>query len=908
MYTIKFAITTLDIISLSDYFVITFPTGTSINNFASATLGGTVGFNQASSTYYNQILTLYMQGTGTLQPGQIFITISNFVAPFCTLTTSNFQFQVMSNNYPKMIAYQTIQATTGNLNGTASMGSSTVNALTSYTFSITLSDSITSGGYIKMTFPSILTIVNSTTCAIISGTYMASIPFCYYNPIDNSITLTNLNTSNNNIPAQTFTMSVSGVTNPPSTTTTAGFTVTTFYNSSSSAQVDSGTIPGVTATPGTIDYTKIAVLSSSLVTSDTTVTYYLSFVVQNHIPIGGFIIIYFPITIVFDLAVANSNCQIMVNSSAATTTPCLATLGATYVFNFTNPFPSSAATTSTNITLAILNAGTNPPTTQPISPFSIETYYSDGSSIANVYNASSYNKINTPSNLSSFQISKASNKNGDSTSFTVALTQTATLEAGAVIRVTFPSTLLPSSLTSTCSITYQGISTTVPCGITGNTFKIYSIASSIAGGTSFSITFTNIRNALSASPINGFSATTKTATDLYYYSSGSSLNSISNTIPSQFTSLSYLYTPQQLNSSMSLQLTFQLSQYSLMPGYLQISIDSYFTVTSLSCISFIDFAGNCSSISTNTIKVTGNFNDSVMGLTVTGFSSPNSVPSTTTYSVLNTFDSSGYKIDESSNNISFSIACTLPCMTCSSSNSSSCLSCYSNTQVTASIYYYSPTNYCYTLCPATTYNNNVTLICSPCDSNCYTCSGVYTFCTKCKVNSTYPYLSITNTSQTCVTLCGSGMYADLTLDPATCVSCKSPCATCTAVTTCQSCLSGFYFYNSTCTSSCYPNITIANNATHNCDPCSSICLTCDGAINICTACNTPLVFYNGSCQSSCPSGGSLAPDKGICTPCSSSCLTCSLSITNCTTCNTSSAYPYFVNYTCISTCPAYFYN
>ena len=427
-YKIKFDITTLSIISFTDYFVITFPAGTSINNFATAELSGTVGFNSATSTYYNQVLTLYMQGTGTLQPGQIFITITNFVAPPSTLTTGNFQFQIMSNNYPKMVSYQTIKATTGPVTGSATMAATTVNVATSYTFSVKLSNAITSAGYLKMTFPSILKLANSTTCAIITGTFMASIPFCNYNAIDNSITLTSLNTSTSNIPAQTFTMVVSGITNPPSTTTTAGFVITTYYNSSSSAEVDSGTIAGVTATPATIDHTKIEVLSSSLVTSDSSVTYYLSFVVQNAIPIGGFVIVYFPTSILFDLAVANSNCQIMVNSSAAASSPCSGTLGASsYAFNFSNPFPSTAAGANTNLTLVILNAATNPPTTQPIAPFSIETFYSDGSSIANVYNVATYSKITTPSNFTLNQVSKVSNQNAAFTSFILTLTQIATL-------------------------------------------------------------------------------------------------------------------------------------------------------------------------------------------------------------------------------------------------------------------------------------------------------------------------------------------------------------------------------------------------------------------------------------------------------------------------------------------------
>jgi hypothetical protein len=89
-YTIKFEITTLDIISTNDYFVINFPTGTTINSFATAALGGTTGFNSATSTYFNQVLTLYMISAGTLSPQTIFITITNFIAPPSTLTTGNF--------------------------------------------------------------------------------------------------------------------------------------------------------------------------------------------------------------------------------------------------------------------------------------------------------------------------------------------------------------------------------------------------------------------------------------------------------------------------------------------------------------------------------------------------------------------------------------------------------------------------------------------------------------------------------------------------------------------------------------------------------------------------------------------------------------------------------------------------
>ena len=183
MYTLKFGLSTLDIISLSDYFVITFPAGTSINNFATATLGGTIGFNSFSSTYYDQVLTLYMLGSGTLAAGQIYITISNFVAPPSILTTNNFVLQIMSNNFPKMVSYQSIQASTGSITGSVSISSPTVNIITSYTFTIKISNSLTSAGRLKIIFPSIIGVSINSTCGVITGNFMNTIPSCTYNSL-----------------------------------------------------------------------------------------------------------------------------------------------------------------------------------------------------------------------------------------------------------------------------------------------------------------------------------------------------------------------------------------------------------------------------------------------------------------------------------------------------------------------------------------------------------------------------------------------------------------------------------------------------------------------------------------------------------------------------------------------------
>lgn len=168
-----------------------------------------------------------------------------------------------------------------------------------------------------------------------------------------------------------------------------------------------------------------------------------------------------------------------------------------------------------------------------------------------------------------------------------------------------------------------------------------------------------------------------------------------------------------------------------------------------------------------------------MGLTITGFSTPNSAPSVVTYSTLGSFDSNNYKIDESTNNISFSLNCNMPCKSCSVSNKSSCSSCYSRTSITNFVFYHATSTNCYVNCPDTSYNNNATLLCAPCDSNCLNCNGVPTFCTKCKPSSVFPYLNISGSTQVCVTSCVSTMYPESSIDPPSCVACKSPCQTCT---------------------------------------------------------------------------------------------------------------------------------
>jgi hypothetical protein len=174
---------------------------------------------------------------------------------------------------------------------------------------------------------------------------------------------------------------------------------------------------------------------------------------------------------------------------------------------------------------------------------------------------------------------------------------------------------------------------------------VTSISSIITGGTTFNIVFSTIRNPFSFANLTGISTLTKSANTLYSYSTSTTTNGLQNNVPTSFANITYQYSPQQLNQSVVLQVSFQLSQYTLMPAYFLLSIDTYFSVSSLTCSSFINFIGSCTPISSNTLKIAGTFNNSVMGLTVGGFSSQLTAPSSTTYTTLASFDSNNGKID-----------------------------------------------------------------------------------------------------------------------------------------------------------------------------------------------------------------------------------------------------------------------
>lgn len=111
------------------------------------------------------------------------------------------------------------------------------------------------------------------------------------------------------------------------------------------------------------------------------------------------------------------------------------------------------------------------------------------------------------------------------------------------------------------------------------------------------------------------------------------------------------------------------------------------------------------------IQVPVNYTDTIQ---ILNLSYPSKSPSLPVHITIKTL--TGQYIISKSNPIYWSTSCTLPCRTCSSTNLSSCQSCYSNSSlVDGSILYQPSTNQCVRVCD-NRYFPNLT------DNKCYLCS------------------------------------------------------------------------------------------------------------------------------------------------------------------------------------------
>jgi proprotein convertase subtilisin/kexin type 5 len=218
-------------------------------------------------------------------------------------------------------------------------------------------------------------------------------------------------------------------------------------------------------------------------------------------------------------------------------------------------------------------------------------------------------------------------------------------------------------------------------------------------------------------------------------------------------------------------------------------------------------------------------------------------------------------------------------------------------------------NKCALTC-ATGYGNDTIVtpdICIKCSNFCTSCLDSAYYCISCVTNY---FLYPNDPNITCVAVCPTHTFPNISVTPKFCQTCNDTCLNCTwNAFRCTSCYPGFYLYNWTCYNPC-PLQTYANTNT-TCAACFRLCYECDTISTNCTVCdlngtNKAFLFTNNNtCVVTCGVGYFDDTNNGtgpnVCTPCDIACATCVLNSTYCFSCNPDY---YLLNNVCGPTCPA----
>ena len=443
---LSFSFVLPDTISNNDYFIISFPSGTTITYM---TRTGSISIQSATYNSTNTSLILFQSSTNPNYPAGTAITLTfiRYRAPPSTRPTNPITLTIYSFCCSKMSASGTVTAVNNNYTLSASATSTTVNAYTTYTFSFTMNDPLTSTSYISLildpnlckTASQIATITSNLSISI-NGTSIKSIPSTQIVAVTvngsstYSLVFTNLNTSTSNIPAQSLMIRVSNLLNYFSVLSMSYFSLSTYYTSSSIDLVGNANYSGsIILQTGSISLVSV---SSTATTTYTFGTLTLQINNQNPIPANGYLMIIFP---------SDLNVLSVYQTSINVTSSQISAVATNYVSNNTIILKvASQIGGNSSITIAIINSVTQN-STKPTATFILKTY------------DQSFNAIDVSTNImgltvqsgnafNSISLARSNTTNSAQTNYTISFEQIQNSSNITNVGVQISSTLLLNAL------------------------------------------------------------------------------------------------------------------------------------------------------------------------------------------------------------------------------------------------------------------------------------------------------------------------------------------------------------------------------------------------------------------------------------------------------------------------------
>lgn len=719
-------------------------------------------------------------------------------------------------------------------------GSDVVGSVCTYDFKITTKTKIPQYGYLIVIFPSGVSISDTTNAAsnclkvsgFNSGTFSCTVT-------SSQITVTTAFDSGSFSPGL-LEFNIGYVSNPTSTKSVQSFSVTTYDKNAYTIDSLSTNIAVKVNTMN--DLTAATASMSSLINGAST-TYTFSVTPKTSTPTSCIVTITPPSTVAFPSTPTCTLISSIISSISCTivsTTHLQATLTLT-----------STATSSNSISFSVANV-VNPPSTQTTTTFYFYTYTSDNYGIDKKESGVTV-ATTTAATISSILITADDSKIAVVTTYTLNYVPINIHPSGTVLTIVVPTEFTIGSIV--CSSTTL---TSLTCSKSSNTLVTSGFEKSVTSAENIVILMTAITNPSTLVTTSVWTITSKT---------GSYLVDTSNSITSTFTCSSPCLTCTTISTKCISCLSTGSYPYLYSDTCNAACPDGQvddISTTDKVCVSCSSICKTCKDYTTYCISCTS------------GSSYPYLYDNTCNSGCLQGYYGDGTNC----------IACTNPCLTCSSSTV--CLSCtIKNTSPDFGSLTYLYSGTCVVTCPVGYLPNTSTLACEACQSPCVTCSTTTTTCTSC----TSPLYLL---GTTCTSSCPSdGTYI---VSGSVCLECTSPCNTCTTtVTTCSSCDSGYSLYGTTCVSSCPSGYVSVSSV---CTICKSPCATCTTSTLICSTCIDDYVLYSTTCLTACPAG--YVSDGIKCVVCDSSCFTCEGAADICTSCTNGLN---LFSYDCLASCP-----
>jgi hypothetical protein len=195
-----------------------------------------------------------------------------------------------------------------------------------------------------------------------------------------------------------------------------------------------------------------------------------------------------------------------------------------------------------------------------------------------------------------------------------------------------------------------------------------------------------------------------------------------------------------------------------------------------------------------------------ISILVANYTNP-SVPAGTSFTI-RTFTTSSrtFGIDTIATGMVPSLECDYPCKTCTATNSSSCLTCFTTISSITEKFHIADNNTCVSSCPTTYSQHSTAFTCTACNANCLTCAadGATSTCLSCSPTTfLFNNVCYNSCSDTPVTTYTSGT---------TCIACDPTCATCgTTAANCLTCSGLLNFKSNTCISDCGSGFVAISN-------------------------------------------------------------------------------------------------